>query len=58
MSAIPSIDSVHSLIDSMFCPKRKQRALDWAATTEGRETLAGQYEEMKSTSKPVNPTGG
>lgn len=58
VKTVPTLDSVREQIDAMFSPARRQRAIEWAATPEGRETLAAQHEAMKSLPKPVPPTGG
>ena len=59
MSAVPTLDSVREQIDAMFPPAsaRKQHALDWGKTPDGRETIDATREHLKSVPKPVNPTG-
>lgn len=41
-------------VDSLFTPERRKRALDWAQTPEGRESLRAQRAELDKL-RPATP---
>ena len=58
MSALPDPSDLKAYVNSLFTRERRERALDWAASPEGREAIAANLDSLKSIPTPVNPIGG
>lgn len=52
---LPAPDDLHAYVNSLFSPLRRQAALEWAATPEGREVIDSYRAELHALPKPVTP---
>ena len=54
MSGLPEPEDLAGYVDSLFTEDRRRRALDWASTPEGRETIEAHRLELQR-HQPVDP---